>query len=88
MLNNPKRKKGETKTPTFMLILFATDHTMQSLKEKIRIFQVITLSILLLMSCSAGKYPAKKNKSRKMKACDCPTFGIERKATCYYYYFS
>lgn len=38
------------------------------------------------MSCSAGKYPVKKNKGRKMKACDCPTFGMERKVSRYYYH--
>jgi PBP1b-binding outer membrane lipoprotein LpoB len=58
---------------------------MHSLKEKFRLFTVITLSIILLIGCSAGKYPAKKKKTRKMKACDCPTFGMDKKATNYYY---
>jgi PBP1b-binding outer membrane lipoprotein LpoB len=59
---------------------------MQSFKEKIRIFQVLTLSILLLAGCSAGKYPAKKKTKRKMKACDCPTFGMESNPSYYYYH--
>jgi hypothetical protein len=53
---------------------------MKSLSGKFRVPILLLAGMMLVFSCSAGKYPQKK-KHRKLKSCNCPVFGETRHNT-------
>lgn len=58
--------------------VFATKTMRHLFDKKKYFFQIILFCLFISLGCSAGKHPHKKHKTRKMKACDCPTFGFNQ----------